>query len=187
MNAREIPKLSVIAKLAFGGKPRERNCNVRTYLLGWKQSCVLHLLEVLWVNNFMSVQLLSVIRLLSTAIAVRCGNAAGGYLAAAIVTDLLWYNGFPGVAVSEEHWYQSYTNSSGLSTAWKSLHQHMNFAVDILPISHANYLLWVIRTLYAYFVPKGCCTGGLILHPNYKWRQKQPRIPRIYCNKSYGL
>jgi len=90
----------------------------------------------------MSVQLLSAIRLLSTATVGRCGNAAGGYLAAAIVTDLLWYNGILGLALSEEHWYQSYTSSSGLSTAWKGMHQCMTFVVDILPISHANYLLW---------------------------------------------
>lgn len=78
-----------MTKLAFGGKPRERNGNVRTYFVGSKQSSVLHLLKVLRVNNFMSVQQLSAIRLLSTAATGGCGNAAGGYLAAAIVTDLL--------------------------------------------------------------------------------------------------
>lgn len=67
-------------------------------------------------NNFMSVQL-SAVTLPAAATAGRRGDAAGGYSAAAGVADLPWCSGVPGLAPSEEYWYQSYMYSAVLSAA----------------------------------------------------------------------
>lgn len=80
-----------MTKLSFSEKLRERNCNASCKHISWvvKTNRVLHLLKSLEVNNFMLVRLLPAIRLLSTAAAGRRGNAAGGYVAATAVSDLL--------------------------------------------------------------------------------------------------